>query len=189
VHVESNSPSDSAVVDTLTLPLNRRRRVQRGFFVLGLVLTVPVLALVAVLILTSTLELVYLFAPGFLAVLTVPFGIAWLSRPSRLPKADPVLDRTGIRLSAGGRLLRRDVVLTWDRVKLLAINPRLLTIDPVAWTDLAGDDAVERKRWAKREARRSGRAALQYGLVAGLPAKPRLREIVADLSAGRVELR
>ncbi|MEU4217136.1 hypothetical protein [Actinoplanes sp. NPDC026623] len=180
--------SNSAVADTLTLPLNRRRRVQRGFFLLGVVLTVPVLALVAILILTSTLQFAYLFAPGFLALLTVPFGIAWLSRPSRLPHADPVLDRTGIRLSADGRLLRRDVVLTWDRVQLLAITLRTLTIDPAAWPDLAGDDPAERGRWAKREKKRTGRGALQYGLAAGLPAKARLREIVADLSAGRVDL-
>ncbi|MBB3096359.1 hypothetical protein FHR83_004029 [Actinoplanes campanulatus] len=66
-----------------------------------------------VLVMTGTGQLLYLLAPGFLAVLTVPFGIAWIARPSRLPKADPVLDRTGIRLSADGRLLRRDVVLPY----------------------------------------------------------------------------
>jgi hypothetical protein len=188
VLAETNSPADSAGVDTLTLPLNRRRRVQRGFFLLGVVLTVPVVALVVVMALTSTLQMVYLFAPGFLGVLTVPFGIAWISRPSRLPKADPVLDRTGIRLSADGRLLRRDVVLSWDRVQLLAVTLRTLTIDPVAWTDLAGADAAEGKRWAKRETKRANRGALQYSLAAGLPAKAQLRDIVAELSAGRVNL-
>ncbi|MET8150289.1 hypothetical protein ACIBSW_13365 [Actinoplanes sp. NPDC049668] len=184
----TNPSARSGAVDTLTLPLNRRRRVRWAFFLFGLALVLPVLILLAVLTMTGTLQLVYLSAPGFLAVLTVPVCIAWFARPGRLPKADPVLDRSGIRLSADGRLLRRDVVLTWERVQALSIVARTLTIDPVAWTDLAGDDAAEHKRWAKREGKRRGDRALTYGLAKGLPAKAQLRDIVTDLSGGRVKL-
>lgn len=161
---------------------------RRALFLLGAALTVPVLIVLVVLVMTGTGQLVYLLAPGFLAVLTVPFGIAWIARPSRLPKADPVLDRTGIRLSADGRLLRRDVVLPWDRVKTLTITFRTLTVDPAAWSDLGGDDEVERGRWAKRERKSKGRRALQYGLAKGLPSRERLRDVVDDLSGGRVDL-
>jgi hypothetical protein len=191
VAATTNTSAGSAGVDTLTLPLNRRRRVQWFFFLLGLALTVPVLALLAVLTVTRTLALVYMYAPGFLALLSIPASVSWFARPSRLPTADPVLDRTGIRLGAGGRRVRRDVVLPWDRVKFLVLSQRGVAIEPVAWADLGGDDAAERRRWAKRERRRrnSSHRALQYGLVKGLPPKAQLRDIVADLSDGLVKLR
>jgi hypothetical protein len=134
---------------------------------------------------------VYFWAPGFIAVLLIPCIVAWGTRLSRLPKVDPVLDRTGIRLGAGGRRLRRDVVLPWDRVKVLSLGTRHVTIEPLVWADLGGDDEVERRRWAKRESRRqlSSERALQYGLAKGLPPKAQLRAIVADLSDGRAETR
>ncbi|MBO3737497.1 hypothetical protein [Actinoplanes flavus] len=185
---EKNSSTRPARADTCVLPLNRRRRLQRGLFRFGVALTVPGVIVLVVLAITGAGQLVYLLAPGFLAVLTVPFGIAWIARPNRLPKADPVLDRTGIRLSADGRTLRRDVVLPWDRVKTLTIVFRTLTVDPVAWPDLGGDDEAERGRWAKRERKRQSRPALQYGLAKGLPSREQLRDVVADLSGGRVGL-
>ncbi|MEV4708377.1 hypothetical protein [Actinoplanes sp. NPDC049316] len=183
------TPSSPDPAAALTLPLNRRRRARRAAFLIGLLLIVPVLAVIAVLALTRTLSLAYLFAPGFLAALSVPFGIAWIARPNRLPKADPVLDHTGIRLSADGRRLRRDVVLPWDRVRSLGIVLRTLTIEPVAWTDLAADDPADRKRWERRERNRNQtRRCLEYGLAKGLPGKVQLRDIVTDLSGGRVSL-
>jgi hypothetical protein len=178
---------DPAAPAALRLPLNRRRGGRRALFLLGLAGGVLVLALLAVLALTSTLQLASLFLPGLLAALTVPFGLAWLARPERLPREDPVLDRTGIRLSADGRLLRRDVVLPWDRVRVLGITLRTLTIDPVAWTDLAADDPADRERWARRESKRKGRC-LMYGLAKGLPGKAHLRQAVTELSGGRVTL-
>jgi hypothetical protein len=179
----------SPAVETLALPLNRRRRGQWILFLLALALTIPVLVVIVMLLLTSTLQLVYLWAPGFIVVLLIPCIVAWCARPTRLPKADPVLDRTGISLSAGGRRLRRDVVLSWDRVKFVALGTRHVTIEPLAWADLGGDDEVERRRWAKRESRRrfSSDRALQYGLAKGLPPRAELRAIVADLSGGRAE--
>ncbi|GIE92012.1 hypothetical protein [Actinoplanes regularis] len=189
--VTSNSSAGSTEVDALTLTLNRRRRGQWVLFLLGLTLNIPVLVVLAALFLTSALELVYLQAPGLIALLTIPCTVAWYARPTRLPKAEPVLDRAGIGLSAGGRHVRRDVVLPWDRVKFLSIGKRGVSIEPVAWTDLAGDDEAERRRWAKREGRRrNSRWALHYGLAkGGRPSKGQLRDIVADLSGGQVKLR
>jgi hypothetical protein len=180
----------SPAVETLTLPLNRRRRGQWTVFLLALALNIPVLVVIVMLVLTSTLQLVYFWAPGFIAVLLIPCIVAWCARPTRLPKADPVLDRTGIRLSAGGRRLRRDVVLSWDRVKYLAVGKRHVAVEPLVWADLGGDDEVERRRWAKRESRRqvSSNPALRYGRVKGLIPKAELRAIVADLSDGRVKI-
>jgi len=79
-------------------------------------------------------------------------------------------------------------VLTWDRVQRLTLSHRLLTIQPVEWTDLGGADPVERERWAKRAKKRPSRPAVQYTLAKGLPARAQLREIVAQLSAGQVNL-
>jgi hypothetical protein len=177
-------------VETLTLPLDRRRRGQRIVFLLALALNIPVLLVFLLLFLTSTLQLVYFWAPGFVAVLLFPCVVAWGTRLTRLPKADPVLDRSGIRLSADGRRLRRDVVLSWNQVTHLGLSKRYLTIEPLTWADLGGDDEVERKRWAKREARRrsSGDRALQYRLVPGILPKAQLRAIVADLSDAQVNI-
>lgn len=181
--------SDAAGVLTLVLPLNRRRRLRRLMFGVALVASVLALAVLALLGFTGNLGLVYFAAPGFVVVLSVPFTIAWWTRPSRLPAADPVLERGGLRLSADGRRLRRDVVVPWAKVRRLSVSLRTLAIDPLEWADLGGDDPAERARWAKeQQRRRQTDLALLYPLAAGLPGRARLAEIVADLSDGQVRL-
>lgn len=176
-------------VDSLALPLNRRRSLRKALFVIALLLSVVSLAVLVALLFAGLFMLVYLLAPTFMVILIIPFTIVWATRPSRLPAADPVLDRTGIRLSADGRVLRRDVFLPWDRVSRLSVMLRTLAIDPVDWADLGGVDAADRERWTRRRTEKSGTPwALDYALAKGMPPKAQLRAIVADLSGGRVNL-
>jgi hypothetical protein len=87
------SESSIGPVDAVVVPLKRCRAGKRLLFVVAVLCAVLALAVLAVPVFLELLSHVYLTAPGFLIVLSVPFTIAWWTRPSRPAPAELVLDR------------------------------------------------------------------------------------------------